>query len=332
MRYLLFPLAACLLTVHAIHAAPEKDPVHGVTISTHGGGRDWGSDAIVPTMEEIRSIGANWVSIHPYARINIDGSVRFQLIDPDDPPAHIIRPIREAHALGLKICIKPHLAYWGSPFTWRGEIEFSNDEEWARFWRDYRQWIVQLAQACRQADAFIVGTELDRMLHAEDQWRGLIAEVRQHTDAPLSYAANWPDYQRVPFWDALDIIGIQAYFPLTEHPNPDAAQLKAAWTQRMAELRAYAEQMNRNIVFTELGYNRSHLAPVKPWEYQVDDDAHPIQEACMRAALQAIDEEPRVVGALLWKWFIQPRSVGRNFQLATPPLKNLIAEFWNAQK
>ena len=159
--------------------------VRGITISTHGIGRDWGTDAIVPTLENIRAVGANWVAIHPYARISADGTLRWSDIDPADPPAHIVRPIREAHRLGLRIYIKPHIAYWRSPFSWRGEIAFTSDEDWQRFWRSYREWIALLATVCREADGFVVGTELDRMLTFEEEWRGIIAEVRTaHRRAP----------------------------------------------------------------------------------------------------------------------------------------------------
>ena len=97
----------------------------------------------------------------------------------------------------------------------------------------------------------------------------------------------------------------------------------------MGELRAFSERHNRNILFTELGYNQSHQAPLAPWTYPVDgEDALPVQVACMRAALDAIAEEPRVIGALLWKWFPHPRPVGRNFQLAIPPIKRVITEAW----
>ena len=309
--------------------AVDKTIVHGITISTHGGGRDWGSDAIVPTLEAIRDLGANWVAIHPYASIDADGSLRWSAIDPENPPAHIVRPIREAHRLGLNICIKPHIAYWRSPFSWRGEITFADDEQWRRFWQDYKKWITQVAAVSGEADGFVVGTELDLTLDFEEEWRALIAEVRRHTDAPLTYAANWTDYRRVPFWDALDVIGIQAYFPLTDDPDYDEEDIRAGWADKMRELSEYSQQHNRNILFTELGYNQSHQAPIEPWDYNVDGvEALPVQVYCMRTALSAIAAEPRVVGALLWKWFPHPRPVGRNFQLASPPIKRVISEAW----
>ena len=120
----------------------DDTEVRGITISTHGIGRDWGSDAIVPTLEDIRAVGANWVAIHPYASIRADGSLRWSDIDPDDPPAHIVRPIHEAHRLGLRIYIKPHIAYWRSSIHLGGGDSHPTDtraEAWQRLWPDYRE-------------------------------------------------------------------------------------------------------------------------------------------------------------------------------------------------
>ncbi len=315
------------LSPGSVAAAGER--VRGVTISTHGSGRDWGHDVIVPTIAEIRSIGAGWVATHPYARIGADGSVRFADFADGEPPEYLVRPIREAHAQGMKILIKPHLAYWGSPFAWRGEIEFDAEQAWQRFFADYERWIVKLARACRAADAFAVGTELDRTVHREARWRAIIDRVRAATPAPLTYAANWTDYRRVPFWDAVDAIGIQAYFPLAERAAPSRQQLRDGWARLMTGLRAYSVARGRHIVFTELGYNRSHQAPVRPWEAHSDGaDAEAIQLACLATALEAIEREPRVVGAFLWKWF--PGEYGRrgNFRVDAPAVRALIARHW----
>lgn len=308
---------------------PSDPPVRGVTISTHGIGRDWGTDNIVRTMQAIRGVGATWVATHPYAGIRGDGTVRVRGFSDGEPAEYLVRPIREAHALGLKILIKPHLAYWGSPFRWRGEIQFDNDEEWDRFFDGYRRWIVELAKVCKDADGFVIGTELDRTFGHEQRWRELIRAVREQTEAPLTYAANWSDYQQVPFWDALDVVGIQAYFPLTEERDPSEADLQKAWATRMTELRGFSAKSGKHIVFTELGYNRAHLAPVQPWDSRTDGpDAQPIQLACMQAALRAVEAEPAVVGAFLWKWFTWPNRRGGNFRLDTPEMKEAVGDVW----
>jgi glycosyl hydrolase family 113 len=303
--------------------------VRGIVLSTHTNGSDWAAPDIGATMADLRAVGATWVSIHPYARIDGDGNVGFRPIDPAAPPPHLARPIAAAHEAGLEIAITPHLAYWGSPFHWAGDIEFHDDASWERFFTAYTQWVVTLAQACPQANGFILGTELDRTLGHEESWRELIRQVRAVTKAPLSYGANWSDYQRVPFWDALDAIGIQAYFPLADSTGASAKEIEKAWEKRMRTLRAFAAQHNRRIVFTELGYNRAFAAPVRPWDAHVDgEEAEAVQEACLRVALAAVEREPSVAGVFLWKWFPNPRPVGRNFQLATPRLKQTIAAVW----
>lgn len=312
-------------------ASDTQETVRGVIISTHTDGSDWSSPAMRSTMEDIRELGADWVSIHPYGWIRANGAVRFHEFNPDHPPAYIVRPIEDAHALGLKILIKPHIGYWGSPFSHRGAIHFRSEVAWDRFFGDYKRWITHLAEACRGADAFVVGTELDSTLEHEDRWRDVIAEVRKRTRMPLTYAANWSSYRNVAFWDALDVIGIQAYFPLTEHPDPDSMSIVSGWESVMTELRDFAHGQNRKIAFTELGYNRSYAAPVEPWAYRVDgNDAERVQVRCLRIALQAVEREPTVVAVFLWKWFPNPYPVGRNFQLATPGMRRAIAEIWGS--
>ena len=315
-------------------ATPEDNDsiVRGITISTHGSGRDWGQDVMAPTVRDIKSLGANWIATHPYGSISDDGSVGGRRLEDGGAPSHWTRPIDEAHAHNLKICIKPHLAYWRSGFSWRGEIAFDSDEQWARFWRDYSAWIVGVAEACSEADAFVIGTELDQTIHHEAEWRALIADVRAVYDGPITYAANWSDYRSVPFWDALDVIGIQGYFPVAEEANPTADDIAVGWRRVVDELRDYSLQHNRQVLFTELGYNQSYTTAAEPWDYRVDDKgAQAIQQRCWTAALEAIAAEPRIVGALLWKWFPHPRPLGRNFQLATPPIMRIIADAWEGE-
>ncbi len=307
----------------------DLTPVRGITLSTHRAGQEWGSDQIVPTFERIAETGANWVAIHPYAWISPQGEVRFRGFEGDQTPRSVTRPIEEAHRQGLKILIKPHLGYWGSGFAWRGEIHFDQAEEWTRFFDSYIEWMGVLATAAEGADAFCVGTELDATLAHVQRWRECIEVVRSRIDAPLTYAANWGDYRRVTFWDALDVIGIQAYFPITEVADPDEAELRAGWERRLETLRLYSRSQRRPIVFTELGYNRSWQAAARPWTYEVDGpEAEVLQARCLRVALSVIESEPAVLGVFLWKWFPEPHPVGRNFQLAVPALLESIRSVW----
>ena len=308
-----------------------RDPharVRGMTVSCQTWGWEWGSDAMLETLDELDALGVNWVAIHPYARIRGDGTVSWRPLSPDE--VWLRRPIAEAQARGQKILIKPHLAYWGSPFSWRGEIEFDDPAAWDRFFRSYGAWIRELTEVCHDADAFAVGTELDRTVGYEDVWRGLIEDVRERTDGVLTYAANWTDYQAVPFWDAVDVIGIQAYFPLVEEAGvPSEAALRRGWERILGEITEYAAARDRGVVFTELGYNRSSDAARRPWEYRTGGpNAETIQRRCMEVALEVLADDAVVAGVFLWKWF-PGGSRGSNFLMSEPHVRAVIRAAWS---
>ncbi len=311
-------------------ATPPTPPIRGIVISTHTNGREWGTAAMRSTVADIRQLGATWICTHPYAGIRADGTVLFHHRNNDAPPPHVARPVTEAHAQGMQAFIKPHLAHWGSGFGWRGAIQFDTPDAWQRFFASYTEWIVGVAAACPDADAFAVGTELDATVHFEADWRRLIARVRQVTDAPLTYAANWDRFAEVPFWDALDLIGVQAYFPVSVASEPSDHDLANGWVEHMARLAKFSRKAARPIVFTELGYNRSLKAASQPWDHATDPGAAAaeLQARCLTAALTAVEAEPAVVGAFLWKWFPNPYSVGRTFPLATPAIEGVIRNAW----
>lgn len=315
----------------------EHDPNHadvqGMTISCHTWGWEWGTDDMVASMRELHEMGVTWIAIHPYGGIRKTGMVSSRRLEPGDQTDWLTRPIREAHRLGLRIMIKPHLAHWGSGFNWRGAIEFDTDEQWERFFTSYERWIVRLAEICSEADAFVVGTELDRTISYQQQWREIISAVRGQFAGQMTYAANWDSYDKVGFWDALDVVGIQAYFPLVDDPERElsASMLDASWGRIMQELRAFGKKVDRHITFTELGYNESSRAALAPWESrQGGPNAVDVQGLCLDSALRAIEAEPTVCGAFLWKWF--PGSPTRgNFALARPGPRRVIRDNWLAQ-
>ncbi len=303
--------------------------VRGMTVSCPTWGWEWGTDAMVETMAELKELGVNWIAIHPYARIDNDGTVAARGFDPAEPPDWITRPIAEAHALGMSILLKPHIAYWGSRFDWRGAIDFPDAGNLARFWSTYPDWIERVATIAADADAFVVGTELDKLLGNEAGWRDTIARVRKHTDAHLTYAANWDAYATVPFWDALDAVGVQAYFPVVPGTGePDERALAAGWARILEEVSAVAAAAHKPVVFTELGYNESSKAAQEPWSYhRGGPQAAELQARCLDAALSAIDGHPAVVGAFLWKWFPGTPQVG-DFRMSSEHTRAVIRSRW----
>ncbi len=234
-------MAFVAIAMAATDGSLRAERVQGVVISCPSWGWEWGTDEMVATMRDLKEIGVSWVQIHPYIQIDREGSTSLRGMPEDgSAPEWLSRPIREAHALGLKIAIVPHVAGWRAGWSWRGDIAFESREGWRRFFESYEKSVVRLARHCRDADAFSVGSELDRTVAGhEREWRQIIAGARAETKAALTYGANWDGYRKIPFWDALDAISLSAYFPLVNHGRrPVAGELDAAWAKVHRQLAA----------------------------------------------------------------------------------------------
>ena len=235
----------------------------GMTVSCQTWGVEWASPEMKATMNELKTLGVNAIAIHPYARINEAGQVKFRR----NVIYHIVTPIRWAKELGQQFIVKPHLAYWGTRFRWRGDINFENSDQWNLFFSTYKEWVIMIAAIAAeyQADILCIGTEYRHSLQFDSAWRDIIDAVREVYNGKITYAANWDTYDKVTFWDDLDYIGIQAYFPLVDSESPSETDLIKAWQGIYDEIIPYAQKHNRKIVFTEIGYNTSTDAARIPW-------------------------------------------------------------------
>jgi hypothetical protein len=108
----------------------------------------------------------------------------------------------------------------------------------------------------------------------EQHWRELIAAARAEYSGPLTYAANFDQYEFVPFWEALDLISINAYFPLRRHLLPDADPerlrqvLEAGWLGHLRAIDAFRREQgvpDHRVLFTEIGYVSRVNSTIEPW-------------------------------------------------------------------
>ncbi len=68
----------------------NKEFFKGMTISCQTWGYEWATPEMRETMVELKSLGVNWISIHPYARVRESGSVSHRKSKSSD---HIRTPL-----------------------------------------------------------------------------------------------------------------------------------------------------------------------------------------------------------------------------------------------
>ncbi len=123
-------------------------------------------------------------------------------------------------------------------------------------------------------DPNYIELENRRRRFLEANWISLIREVREHYRGRLTFAANFDNYDQISFWRHLDMIGINAYFPLRELSDAEVvpgnlyAQCRNSWEKIFEDIDAFrASQgiMDLPVLLTELGYTSRRNSTVEPW-------------------------------------------------------------------
>lgn len=224
-----------------------------------------------------------------------------------------------ADSLGIKTMLKPHI--WLSrpaEGKWRSDIAMDSPEEWKQWFAQYESFILHHARLAEAHDfaALCIGTELYlTSVGHEAAWRQIIAKVREVYSGKITYAANfYKEYEEIQFWDALDFIGIQAYFPLSEITEPTVEQLKKGWQPHYQQIKQLQKKWNKPIVFTEVGYRSSTDAAIRPWEWEARGEvpteliSATTQARCYQAMFETFWHEPWMQGVFIWKW--SPENYG----------------------
>lgn len=304
--------------------------LRGMTVSCPTNGREWGSPLMTEALREIRPLGVEWVSIHPYAWVGRNGEIRAQRAA--DLP-YLADAVARTRAEKLELFWVPHLAYWGS-FEWRGAIDFGDDAAaWRRFFDGYREFIVdQAAFAERQGVKMLaVGLEYEQTttLH-EAEWRRILTEVRAVYHGVVVYSANWDRLDAVPFWDAVDVIGVQAYFPLADRPYPDRAAIERGWAEPLERLAALSRRYRKPALFNEIGYDLSDKAATEPWLPSTRESAEnrALRRRLMEVALARLEREPYLLGMFWWKWLPARPAHDPDFNMEDPDARALLREYW----
>lgn len=276
------------------------------------------SDAL---LRRIRDLGTTHLTLIPFGwqRRPDAPSVRLDTSDGwfSESDTGIRTLARKAESLDMGIILKPHvwIGHYSSEGQARNEVGFDTEAKWTQWEADYRRFMMHYARLAQNvgADVLVIGTELHRAAESRaDFWRQLAADVRTVYDGKLTYAANWyAEYEGIQFWDALDFVGVQAYFPLANAENPSMEALREGWGQHRARLQRIHERTGRPVLFTELGYRSAPSAAAKPWEWPERDEeqvagADTLQARCYRAFFEVMTDTPWFAGAILWKYQALP--------------------------
>ncbi|NOY70894.1 MAG: hypothetical protein GXP14_00720 [Gammaproteobacteria bacterium] len=355
VRFLAFALAVLFSLYYVFgggmaraHEAVVEDSWRGVALlhlRDDFGARGYGTPAAADSLGRARRLGVNSVSLRvPGRQVSIAvPEITFGRENLGGETDLVVRDtIRDAHLLGLRVLLKPHVMLERiTDNEWRGTIAYDASEDLDRWWRSYSEFILHYARFAEeeQVAAFSIGVELRAMVAAApERWSQLIAEVREVYSGKLTYAANWYyEYLEVPFWEELDFIGVQFFFPLSESENPSLDELRNGIAPIVADLQDLAMIYQRPLLLTEVGYKSAQGTTREPWQWP-NPDATPdseIQARAYRAILDSFSEQSEWFSGLFWwNWLTEPEP-GQKFQNGFTPqgkkAEKVLGEYWGRE-
>lgn len=316
-----------------------------IDISTKQRGVSWTAGPQPITLENLKTLQqahVTWIAQNPFGWQQDYNSPELTLkttgVYWGETDQGLAQTTQFAHELGIETLLKPQIWLMKThEGKWLTDIAMNSEQDWQTWFKNYHHFMLHYAKFAAQHNIPIlcIGTELQStaVQRAQD-WRQLIADIRQVYQGQLTYAANWSDaFEQIQFWDDLDLIGIQAYFPLATQNSPTVEQLKASWQPHLDQIAAIKEKYQKPVIFTEIGYRSTEDAAIKPWQWPDASELNPsppateaglvTQANCYEAFFQTVWSQDWFAGAYWWKWFpeIKPEQQSRVGQGFTPQNK-----------
>lgn len=308
------------------------EPVRGMTIgpieSELQPGRGYGSAAFDQTLAEVQRMGGNWISLTVFARVwDLRGTG--VALDFEMPHAkvreNVKRSVEMAHRRGLRVLLVPHL--WVENGAWRAEIAPEGKERVARFDENYARFSLAWAEVAEESgvDLFAAGVELRSWVTTAraPSFVKLLGEIRTKYSGLLTYASNWDDAEDTVIWGHVDVIGINAFYPLHWEDDATFAQVEAGGHRVAEQVATLARRFERPVVFTEFGYTTRKNTAIKPWLWpeqlgkvevdQVD------QARAYSALLGAMRHVPGFMGAFVWRMYADVADMSQEAEWGFSP-------------
>jgi hypothetical protein len=276
---------------------------------------DFNSSSFRQSVQNLKNLGANTVIlVIPLSQSNIYSTdIGASWNTPTDET--LTNGTAYIRSLGMNVNWKFFVD--ARQYDWRALISPSNKSEWFRNYTNQMLKYGRMAQSSN-VEMVVIGTELAKLTMTSydsnntNYWKTLIRDIRGVYSGKLTYGANhgapFAEKNEIGFWDDLDIIGLSAYFPLTNNSYPSVDELKNSWSNIDAnEIRWLANRYGKPIIFTEIGYKATDRTFSSPGDHSIDGNYSEDNQANgYEAFFQYFANSSYVKGVQIWDWSSDP--------------------------
>jgi hypothetical protein len=269
------------------------------------------------SLRDLATTGANWISVVVFVfqeTISSTNITSNQYKTASDEALQYVTDL--AHSHGIRVVLFPSLFLSNDPeHSWIDiGSAFTSETQWQEWFASYRENINHYASFAQEAgvDMLYIGSELPGVTHREEDWRRIIKEVRERFDGPISYdSVFWgfpiAEFKRIAWWDAVDYIATDFWYPLTDKNDPTIAEMKEGFikTGYLTDLENISKQFNKSVIVSEIGYDNFDGANSCPPPCDIRTGA-PVdlqeQADCYQATLEVLWGKPWLQGIFWFQW------------------------------
>ncbi|MCC8042944.1 MAG: glycosyl hydrolase family 53 [Oscillospiraceae bacterium] len=300
------------------------------------------------SMTRMSQLGTNWATLafmtmqEKYSSTTFGFDFRF-----NSPDREIETAIDNLHKLGMKVCLKPILNCGDG--TWRAHIHFPEREfpvredrpspptYWQQWFSCYKAYMCHYAEIAEYmgCEMYCVGCEMLGTEMKEKEWREVIAAVRSVYSGKLVYNTNHGSEDRVRWFDALDYIGVSAYYRIPRRDNSTVDDMVKLWDEPKKTLKAVSEKFGKKIIFMEIGCRSARGCADMPWDFTHPELPRDEDEQAMfyESAMKAMWDEPYFEGFFWWDWntFLCPEekiSTDTGFEIYGKKTETLLRKWY----
>lgn len=272
-------------------------PVCGMTWGWVGTRGTWTTPAARASMRTMAEHSVNWTAIAYAAEQATPFSTDIPYDqEPTVTDEEIVSAIRQAHELGLQVCLKPVVNV--ADGTWRANIGFFDwdvpgEPSWTEWFESYRRFIVHAAEIAQAEGCamFCIGCEMVRADGQEAHWRDLIAAVREVYTGPITYNCDKYQEDRITWWDAVDVISSSGYYPID------------AWQTQLDRIEKVVQKHGKPFFFMEAGCPSRVGSAALPNDWNLVGAASEEEQLrYFETMFAACENRPWVRGLMLWDW------------------------------
>lgn len=267
----------------------------------------YGSSQAENSMQQMINLGCNALAIVPYSYMRSDDVPSYLPIMRNagsETDESVVATHLQAKKMKAFTMLKPQIWMRGG---WPGSIKMKNAQDWDQFFDYYYRWMRHYALMAEiwEMDMLCVGVEFAEATKARPEgWRKLIRKLRGIYSGPMTYAANWgEEFESIPFWDELDFIGLNCYYPLSKNKSASRAELEEGFRRTVQKIEKVCNRFQKPVIFTEIGFRSVEGTWVQPHE---EANGRPMNEAqqslCYEIVLNEIMDKKWCRGIIWWKW------------------------------